>query len=181
MDKKTLEATKESFEIWSKQYNERDFVGYTNCPLCKLHNKTDGCDGCPIYKKTGVHKCRGTTFYDEKSEERTLKMVQLLASLLEPEESFMPFKLEIDVSSFEEARGLHLIFNCSQIIDAKNVEFPDDFSEKIRRGIEEKLGADGGFNYTEELYNKHGGYGWGEFFNSLVKDFEYHYNKKGEK
>ena len=38
--------------------------GAENCPLCALFFYRDGCEECPVQKKTGKGRCRGTPYYD---------------------------------------------------------------------------------------------------------------------
>ncbi|MCC6489122.1 MAG: hypothetical protein IT364_16605 [Candidatus Hydrogenedentes bacterium] len=39
--------------------------GAENCPLCALFfHRGEGCEGCPVQKKTNKKGCRGTPYYD---------------------------------------------------------------------------------------------------------------------
>lgn len=39
---------------------DTESLGDQNCPLCKLYNTDDGCDGCPVKASTGKDWCSGS-------------------------------------------------------------------------------------------------------------------------
>jgi hypothetical protein len=59
-----LEAIKGSVYKW-RDIAWQDGVdgGPSDCPLCKLFFHL-GCEGCPIYEKTGNKRCVGTPYED---------------------------------------------------------------------------------------------------------------------
>lgn len=65
MNKQTLKALKGSIKKWEGIVAglESD-RGTKNCPLCKLFQRDDACDGCPIKDVTGKDTCDETPYED---------------------------------------------------------------------------------------------------------------------
>jgi len=66
MDEK-LKALKESIEHWERvvENPKKEEIGYKECALCSLYRRNfeaGGCEGCPVYEKTGKHGCHGTPY-----------------------------------------------------------------------------------------------------------------------
>lgn len=41
-------------------------LGGETCPLCALYfNKNDSCEGCPVFKTTGLSACEGTPYMEQ--------------------------------------------------------------------------------------------------------------------
>ena len=65
MNKKTLNALKDSIRKWEKIVNGTGVdLGTENCPLCKLFRDDllGLCSKCPIYRKTKVPGCIATPY-----------------------------------------------------------------------------------------------------------------------
>jgi hypothetical protein len=71
MDSITLRALRGSIEKWEKNLKQDNWRNVTtdvvSCPLCVMFllNKRPGdnpCEGCPVFKKTGVSGCNTTPY-----------------------------------------------------------------------------------------------------------------------
>ncbi|MBW2968539.1 hypothetical protein KY314_00265 [Candidatus Woesearchaeota archaeon] len=64
MNTKTLKALKGSIKKWEDIRDGKGVDdGVENCPLCQLF-WWKGCDGCPIYEKTGKKQCNDTPYIE---------------------------------------------------------------------------------------------------------------------
>jgi hypothetical protein len=65
MDKQTADALEASIAHWAENMTAEKFedasTSYMNCALCLEFD--DGCDGCPVSKRTGKDECFGTPYY----------------------------------------------------------------------------------------------------------------------
>lgn len=71
MNKKTLEALKDSIAHWDRMSKGKagplEIPDADNCALCRIYNNgfnrvNRGCAGCPVMAKTGESVCRSTPF-----------------------------------------------------------------------------------------------------------------------
>ena len=66
MNAQTLEALKASIAKWERNaeatspYEFRTSAG--DCQLCELFLNYDGCEGCPVFERTGERRCKGTPY-----------------------------------------------------------------------------------------------------------------------
>ena len=70
MKTKTLIALKESITHWDRLIlGVEQWVGRKHCPLCSVFNSDDiadedSCEGCPVFKATGMKYCSDTPYDD---------------------------------------------------------------------------------------------------------------------
>jgi hypothetical protein len=92
MTPKTLKALRESIAHWDRLAAGKERKGEKpnsqHCALCALFH-SDGCDGCPVRKRTGVPYCIKTpfrnaflTFNTVLFQSHALKELEFLKSLL---------------------------------------------------------------------------------------------------
>jgi hypothetical protein len=67
MNAQTSEALWKSIEHWLWNYDnpEGALINPKYCALCHAFiEKTNSCNGCPIFEKTGQGYCRGTPYHE---------------------------------------------------------------------------------------------------------------------
>ncbi len=67
MDDRTEKALEKSIEHWIEdnvkaEKPEDAKTGPDDCALCDLFSARDGCEGCLVFKKTGMHFCDGSPY-----------------------------------------------------------------------------------------------------------------------
>lgn len=76
MDTETLAALRGSIAKWRAIVEGTgEDKGIDNCPLCLKFNsrypaKNLGCNGCPVYQRTGQDSCSGTPYDEYLSDKR---------------------------------------------------------------------------------------------------------------
>lgn len=65
MDERTLAALQGSIEKWRaiEAGTGKDNAAW-NCPLCALFLLQGGCNGCPVFARTGAESCQDTPFVE---------------------------------------------------------------------------------------------------------------------
>lgn len=102
MTPKAKKALEGSIRKWERiLIGSGEDHGDTNCPLCKVFNKDNGCRGCPVRNATGKDWCDGTPYIrwlnltdnniqvgqsntrpiDESQRAQALKMLRFLEGL----------------------------------------------------------------------------------------------------
>ena len=103
MNTKTLKALKQSIAHWKRlatgKREDYEDIGIHDCALCQIFFE-DGCDGCPVMKKTGEQSCKRTPYTEaaEAEDEFSLDSTEFHAEakrMLEFLKSLLPRKRKL--------------------------------------------------------------------------------------